>query len=112
EVETALRYRLPIVFIVANNGSVRPDAPVFRMQDFDGTDAIRYDLMMQAFGGHGEHVATADELKPALQRAFASGKTALVNVAINPSVQRKAQPFSWLDRLGKMQYTSPAEETT
>ena len=106
EIETACRYNLPILFVVANNGSVRPNSPVFNMKDYTGADAVRYDLMMQAFGGHGELVRDVDELKPALERALASGKTALVNVTINPAVQRKPQAFGWLDRLGKMQYNT------
>ena len=76
------------------------------MRGFEASEALRYDVMMQAFGGHGEMVRTIDELKPALERAASSGKTSLINVAINPSVQRKAQPFSWLDRLGRMRYTA------
>ena len=31
-------------------------------------------------GCHGEHVETHDEIMPALERAFKSGKPALVNV--------------------------------
>jgi thiamine pyrophosphate-dependent acetolactate synthase large subunit-like protein len=31
-------------------------------------------------GCHGEHVEQADELIPALKRAFASGKPAVINV--------------------------------
>jgi acetolactate synthase-1/2/3 large subunit len=39
-----------------------------------------------ALGGHGELVRTPDELRPALERAFASGKPALVNVLTDPSI--------------------------
>ena len=39
-----------------------------------------------ALGGHGELVSTPGELRPALERAFASGKPALVNVLTDPSV--------------------------
>ena len=35
---------------------------------------------MDAFGGHGEYVETPAEIRPALERAFASGKAAIVNV--------------------------------
>ena len=41
---------------------------------------------MAALGGHGELVRTPDELRPALERAFESGKPALVNVLTDPSV--------------------------
>ncbi len=42
--------------------------------------ATRYDEVVQALGGHGELVRHPSELQPALERAFASGKPALVNV--------------------------------
>ena len=37
-------------------------------------------------GGHGELVSEPDELRPALEGAFASGKPALVNVLTDPDV--------------------------
>jgi acetolactate synthase-1/2/3 large subunit len=36
--------------------------------------------MMDAFGGYGEYVEKPAEIRPALERAFASGKAAIVNV--------------------------------
>jgi acetolactate synthase-1/2/3 large subunit len=46
----------------------------------------RYDTVVEALGGHGELVATPGELRPALERAFAAGLPALVNVLTDPSV--------------------------
>jgi acetolactate synthase I/II/III large subunit len=48
--------------------------------------ATRYDLVVEALGGHGELVERPPELRPALERAFASGSPALVNVLTDPSV--------------------------
>jgi acetolactate synthase I/II/III large subunit len=48
--------------------------------------SCRYDEVVRALGGHGELVSTPDELLPALERAFASGKPALVNVLTDPDV--------------------------
>ena len=45
----------------------------------------RYDKMAEALGAHGEYVEEADQLLPAFERAFASGKPALVNVRIKPT---------------------------
>ena len=45
----------------------------------------RYDKVVEALGGHGELVQEPDELVPALERAFACGKPALVNVLTDPS---------------------------
>ncbi|RQV10613.1 hypothetical protein DF132_36075, partial [Burkholderia cenocepacia] len=46
----------------------------------------RYDEVVRALGGHGELVSVPAELRPALERAFASGLPAVVNVLTDPSV--------------------------
>ena len=43
----------------------------------------RYDLMMQAFGGIGAYVTSADELTQAVSQAMDSGKPTLVNAIID-----------------------------
>jgi acetolactate synthase-1/2/3 large subunit len=42
--------------------------------------------VVSALGGHGELVERPRELRPALERAFSSGRPALVNVLTDPSV--------------------------
>ena len=42
----------------------------------------RYDKIVEAMGGHGENVNSPEELRPALERAAASGKAACINVNI------------------------------
>jgi len=49
----------------------------------------RYDLMVEALGGHGEWVDRPADLRPALERALGAGKPALVNVKIGASDFRK-----------------------
>jgi acetolactate synthase-1/2/3 large subunit len=44
----------------------------------------RYDRLVEAFGGHGEHVERPDELRPSLERALAAGEPAIVNVMLDP----------------------------
>ena len=41
---------------------------------------------MEGMGGHSERVTDPDEMRPALERAFASGKPALLDVVIDPNV--------------------------
>jgi thiamine pyrophosphate-dependent acetolactate synthase large subunit-like protein len=36
--------------------------------------------MFEAIGCHGEHVASPDEIRPALERALRCGKASLINV--------------------------------
>ena len=52
-------------------------------------DYTRYDKVVEGLGGHGEYVERIDELRPALERAFASKTAALVNVKIGRSDFRK-----------------------
>lgn len=44
------------------------------------TLGLRYDEVMKPLGCHVEHVEQPGELRPALRRALASGKVAVVNV--------------------------------
>jgi acetolactate synthase-1/2/3 large subunit len=46
----------------------------------------RYDRIAEALGCQAELVQKPDELRPALERAFAAGKPALVNVLTDPEV--------------------------
>jgi len=43
---------------------------------------IRYDKVIKSIGGHGEHVETADQIRPAVERALASQKPSLVDITI------------------------------
>ena len=46
----------------------------------------RYDKLAEALGGHGEHVRALDELAPALERSFDSGRASVVNVETDAEV--------------------------
>ena len=89
DVETALRYRLPVVYLVCNHGSLAGGVDCWFQGQVDSWDYLpnlRYDRMYEAIGCHGEYVTRADEIKPALYRAFDSGRTAVVNVMVDNRV--------------------------
>jgi acetolactate synthase I/II/III large subunit len=91
ELETALKHGLPLVTVLWNNGSWGPSfeqMPMLRgrVDAFDMLPELRYDRMFEAIGCHGEHVTHPDALRPALTRALAAGKPALVNVIGDPRV--------------------------
>jgi len=46
---------------------------------------------VEALGGHGEYVERPEDLAPAFKRALASGKPALVNVAIQSAISPRAE---------------------
>ena len=52
-------------------------------------DFTRYDKVVEALGCHGEYVEKPDDLKPALKRALAADKPAVVNIKIGTSEFRK-----------------------
>jgi acetolactate synthase-1/2/3 large subunit len=95
EFEAMARQGIPVVGIVGNDAAW---TQIQRGQrDLYGAGRVvatslnytRYDKMVEALGGHGEWVETTAELGPALERAFAAGKPALVNVKIGQSKFRE-----------------------
>ena len=90
ELETAARIGAPIVVVVANNDGnaggrqerkLYPDGRPDRVTQFG--PGLRYDTLAQALGAHGERVERCAALGPALARALASGRAALVDVAVD-----------------------------
>jgi acetolactate synthase-1/2/3 large subunit len=49
----------------------------------------RYEKVVEALGGHGEYVERPQDIRPAMERALAAGKPALVNIKIGGSDFRK-----------------------
>jgi acetolactate synthase-1/2/3 large subunit len=91
EFDTMVRHHLPIVAVMGNNGIwALEHHPMKFLYGYSLAAELRpetrYDEVVSSLGGHGELVRTPDELRPALDRAFASGKPALVNVLTDPEV--------------------------
>jgi acetolactate synthase-1/2/3 large subunit len=88
EYDTAVRFELPIIGIIGNDGAwgqmMRPQGQMLGQDRLQGTllHRSRYDKVVEALGGHGELVERPEQMRPALERAAASGKPALVNVMI------------------------------
>jgi acetolactate synthase-1/2/3 large subunit len=92
EFDTMVRHRLPIVTVVNNDQLWGMSAHGQDLIYGEGRrvvtelGATRYDLAAAGFGCHAEHVVEPAELRPALERALASGKPACVNVMTDGSV--------------------------
>ncbi|MFN2526570.1 MAG: acetolactate synthase [Actinomycetota bacterium] len=91
ELETMVRLKLPVVCIVGNNGIWGLEKHPMRAlygQDVAAElqPGIRYEQMMEAFGGRGELVEDPDDIGPALKRAFDAGEPYLVNVLTDPEI--------------------------
>jgi acetolactate synthase-1/2/3 large subunit len=90
DVESLVRQKLPVVIVVGNNGIWGLEKhPMQAMYGYDVAadlqPGLRYDDVVTALGGAGETVAKAADLRPALERAFASGVPYLVNVLTDPA---------------------------
>lgn len=95
EFDTAVRHNLPIIGVIGNDGAwgqmMRPQGAIYGWDRLQATllNVTRYDKVVEALGGHGELVERPEELRPALERAAASGKPALVNVLIRQDREYK-----------------------
>ncbi len=87
EFDTAVRFNLPIVSIVGNDagwGQIR--TPIKQMMGRAPATSLaptRYEKVVEALGGYGELVEDPSQIRPALERAFASGKPACINVMLD-----------------------------
>ena len=89
EIATAFHHSVNPVILVFNNqmyGTIRMYQERTYPHRVSGTALTNPDFarFIEAFGGHGEVVEKTEELVPAVQRALASGKPALVEIRMNP----------------------------
>lgn len=110
EIETMVRYRLPITIVVVNNGGIygglEKDTYDLIREEGDLTQVTppsaltvetRYENMMQLFGMHGHFVKTVPELQQAVKSSLQlKDRPTIINVIISPSADRKPQSFNWL----------------
>jgi acetolactate synthase-1/2/3 large subunit len=96
ELATAVQYNIPVVYAVLNNIgwiSIRDlQFDIFGKERGISTEFVNtkgelyspdYAALARAFGAHGEKIQKGEEVKPALERAFASGKPAVIEVLVN-----------------------------
>ncbi|GAB2300065.1 hypothetical protein Dimus_034106 [Dionaea muscipula] len=94
EVETLVRYQLPVIVIVFNNGGVyggdrrSPEEITGPHKDDPAPTSFvpnaGYHILIEAFGGKGYLVTDPNELKTALDESFSARKPAVINVIIDP----------------------------
>ena len=84
EIDTAVRHNLPVVTVVCNNAGWTARTPDRRKPGRE-LGFTSFDGMARALGAYGEKVEDPDEIRPALERAFASGIAAVVNVIVEPT---------------------------
>ena len=95
EFDTAVRHGLNVVTILGNDSAWGIDRQI-QLGLYGrpvATDLLptRYDQVVQGLGGHGELVERPEDLRPALERAFAANKPALVNVTVQRAISPRAE---------------------
>lgn len=90
EIDTAVRHKLPLLIVINNNGgwsNVRGMPPISRDLGFSAA----YERLAEALGGYGERVEEPSRIRPALERAAASGLPAVVNVITDAEASAEAR---------------------
>jgi acetolactate synthase-1/2/3 large subunit len=91
EIEAAVRQEIPFVVVIGNDAGWtqirRGQVQMFGEERgvATGLSYTRYDLAAAGLGAHAEYVERPEEIRPALERAFAAGKVAVVNVKLGSS---------------------------
>ena len=94
ELETAVRKNLPIVFIVGCDYAWGLEVKVYNMAFGDEasytearwSDQVRFDRIAEGYGAHGEFVQRREDIGPAIERALACGRPAVVQIPVNPEI--------------------------
>jgi acetolactate synthase-1/2/3 large subunit len=92
EIDSAVRHNIPVLVVISNNGGWTADPD--RNKPGRNLGYTRWDKVAMAVGAHGEHVEKPDDIRPALERAWASGKPAVVNVVTDFKARATTVRFS------------------
>jgi len=100
ELEVAVRTKLPLVCVVGVDNQWGLEVGVYKRTFGQGTEEtgthwskeVRFDKIGEGFGCHGEYVTKAEDIKPAIARAYASGKPGVVHVVIDPKANSEEMP--------------------
>jgi len=91
EIDTMMRHNIPALIVISNNGGW---AGVGGMNAGRDLGFSRYEKLAEVFGAHGEYVERPQDIRPALERAAASGKPAVVNVITDPHARSSTVSFA------------------
>jgi acetolactate synthase-1/2/3 large subunit len=91
ELDTAVRHDIPVVVVISNNGGWTATDRYKTGRDLGYT---RFDRLAEALGCHAEHVEAVEELRPALERALACGRPAVVNVVTDSEARAGTVAFT------------------
>lgn len=101
EIETAVRNKLPVIYLVCcdkqwgmvkmnQSFALKPLKTLWKKSLEPGETInadlceTRFDMLAESMGAHGERVSSPAALRPALDRAIAAGKCAVIHVDVDP----------------------------
>lgn len=112
DVETAVRCKLPVVYLIHNNDAwMASTSDMFRklmpvvgipMVNPFGILPTRYDKVFEPLGCYTDRVEDPAELRAALEKAFNSGRTAVIDVVVDPTTPHPSPPKAMAASLGWM----------
>jgi acetolactate synthase-1/2/3 large subunit len=91
EIDTMVRHNIPALIVISNNGGWAGKGTMDAGRDLGFS---RYDKMAEVFGAYGELVERPEDIRPAMKRAVASGKPAVVNVITDPHARSSTVSFA------------------
>ncbi|OFW60107.1 MAG: acetolactate synthase large subunit [Candidatus Solincola sediminis] len=99
EIETAVRYKLPVVDIIANDsawGMIKGAQHSAYGGRYCGSDFcdVRYDLMAESMGAKGIRVEDPKDIRPALEEAAKSDRITVIDALIDPEVNLEVPVLS------------------
>ncbi len=100
ELEVAVRKNLPLVCVVGVDFQWGLEVGVYKRTfgmdtaetGTQWSDKVRFDKIGEGYGCYGEYVETAEELGPAIARAYANGGPAVIHVPIDPKANSEEMP--------------------
>jgi len=100
ELETAVRKNLPIICIVACDYAWGVEVRGYRGMLGEGTNEteahwgkqLRLDKIAEGYGAYGEYVEREEDIGPAIKRALASGKPAVVQIPVDGAANARDVP--------------------
>jgi thiamine pyrophosphate-dependent acetolactate synthase large subunit-like protein len=100
ELETAVRKNLPVICILSCDYAWGLEVGVYRRTfgpQSPETEAhwgkqVRFDKIAEGFGAYGEYVERGEDIGPAIQRALASGKPAVIQVPVDENANATEAP--------------------
>ncbi|MEZ5855195.1 MAG: thiamine pyrophosphate-dependent enzyme, partial [Hyphomicrobiaceae bacterium] len=106
ELATAVQYGLDVVTVVVNNGmygTIRAHQERQYPERVSGTTLVNPDFAAyaRAFGAHGETVERTQDFRPALERALAARRPAVIEVKTDQEALTPRQTLSQVRAAGQ-----------